>query len=215
MAIKIFLADDHAIFRDGFRALIADQTDIELIGEAGNGKSAVDLCRQIAPDIVIMDITMPEMNGIDATRIIKDENLNIKVILLSIHSERHFITEALSAGASGYLLKNNTFEEIQQAIRTVYNNQTYLSPQVTTTIVTDYIGKVAGPIPAIVLTPRERRVLQLIAEGKQTKEIASELKTSTKTIEACRTQIMKKLDLHSVAELTKYAIRQGLTTIDH
>jgi DNA-binding NarL/FixJ family response regulator len=216
MSIKIILADDHRIMREGLRALLEKEAGIEVIAEADNGRTTVELSRELDPDIVVIDIGMPDLNGIDATRQIVSESPAVKVIALSMHSDRKFVREMLSAGASGYLLKDSAFEELGTALSTVINNQTYLSPKIADTVVKDYLGKIetkeSKPSPA--LTKREREVLQLIAEGKTTKDIASQLYVSIKTIETHRKQIMGKVGLNSVAELTKYAIREGLTSLE-
>ena len=216
MSVKIILADDHRIMREGLRALLEKEPGIEVIAEAENGRTTVELSRELNPDVVVIDIGMPDLNGIDATRQIVSEASTVKVIALSMHSDRKFVREMLSAGASGYLLKDAAYEELGTALATVLNNQTYLSPKIADTVVKDYLGKVepheskASPS----LTKREREVLQLIAEGKTTKDIASRLYVSIKTIETHRKQIMDKVGLNSVAELTKYAIREGLTSLE-
>ena len=216
MSVKIILADDHRIMREGLRALLEREAGIEVIAEADNGRTTVELSRELDPDIVVIDIGMPDLNGIDATRQIVSESPAVKVIALSMHSDRKFVREMLSAGASGYLLKDSAFEELGIALTTVINNQTYLSPKIANTVVKDYLGKVEPKESKVspALTKREREVLQLIAEGKTTKDIASHLYVSIKTIETHRKQIMDKVGLNSVAELTKYAIREGLTSLE-
>ncbi len=216
MSIKILLADDHAIVRQGLRSLLEKESDIEVIGEAEDGRKAMQLVRELEPDIVIMDITMPNLNGIDATHEIMGEFPQIKVIALSIHSHRQFIAGMLKAGASGYILKECLFDEFVQAIRTVIDGGIYLSPRITGVVVSDYIGKLLTAVNSKLgtLTDREHEVLQLLAEGKFTKQIALELHVSTKAIEANRRHIMEKLDIHSIAELTKYAVREGLTSLE-
>jgi len=216
MSVKIILADDHRIMREGLRALLERESDIEVIAEADNGRTTVELARELNPDVVVIDIGMPDLNGIDATRQIVSESPAVKVIALSMHSDRKFVREMLSAGASGYLLKDSAFEELGAALATVINNQTYLSPKIADTVVKDYLGKIETKESKVspALTKREREVLQLIAEGKTTKDIASQLYVSIKTIETHRKQIMDKVGLNSVAELTKYAIREGLTSLE-
>jgi DNA-binding NarL/FixJ family response regulator len=216
MSIKIILADDHRIMREGLRALLEKEAGIEVIAEADNGRTTVELSRELNPDVVVIDIGMPDLNGIDATRQIVSESPAVKVIALSMHSDRKFVREMLSAGASGYLLKDSAFEELGTALSTVINNQTYLSPKIADTVVKDYLGKIETKESKLspALTKREREVLQLIAEGKTTKDIASQLYVSIKTIETHRKQIMDKVGLNSVAELTKYAIREGLTSLE-
>jgi DNA-binding NarL/FixJ family response regulator len=216
MSVKIILADDHRIMREGLRALLEQQSGMEIIAEAEDGRTTVDLAHEFKPDVVVIDISMPDLNGIDATRQIISAAPHIKVIALSMHSDRKFVREMLSAGASGYLLKDSAFEELGTALAAVLNNQTYLSPKIADTVVRDYLGKIdtteSRTSPS--LTHREREVLQLLAEGRTTKEIASKLCVSIKTIETHRKQIMEKVGLNSVAELTKYAIREGLTSLE-
>ena len=216
MSIRIILADDHKIMREGLRALLAKHPDIEVVAEAGDGRGVVELARELNPDVVVIDIAMPDLNGIDATRQIVKQSPGVKVIALSMHSDRKFVKEMLSAGASGYLLKDSAFEELDTALHTVMNNQTYLSPTITNTVVKDYLGSTApkASLHSPALSTREREVLQLIAEGQTTRDIATKLYLSVKTVETHRKQIMDKLGLDSVAELTKYAIREGLTTLE-
>ncbi|HAR62062.1 MAG: DNA-binding response regulator [Candidatus Margulisiibacteriota bacterium] len=215
MKIKILMVDDHKIMREGLRALLEKESEMEVISEAENGRSAVDLAAKLKPNLVIMDASMADLNGIEATRQIIANSPAIKVLGLSMYSDRRFVTGMLSAGASGYILKDCAFEELITAIHTVFANQIYLSPGITTIVIKDYVGRLSAPEDpeSPVLTTREREVLQLLAEGKTTKQIATLLYVSTKTIETYRQQIMKKLNIHSVAELTKYAIREGLTSL--
>jgi DNA-binding NarL/FixJ family response regulator len=216
MSIRILIAEDHAIVREGLRSLIEKQTDMEIVCEAEDGRTAVEYVRQFLPDVVIMDITMPNLNGIEATRQIISEFPQIKVIALSIHSNRRFVADMLGAGAAGYILKECLFDELVQAIKAVASGESYLSSRITGVVVEDYVNRLANVAqsPFASLTGRERQVLQLIAEGKTTKQIALQLHVSTKTIEANRRQIMEKLDVHSIAELTKYAVREGLTPLE-
>ena len=214
--MKIILADDHRIIREGLRALLDKEPDMEVVAEAEDGRTTVRLSREYRPDVVIMDITMPGLNGIEATRQIVSELPDIKVIALSMHSDRKFVREMLSAGASGYLLKDSAFEELSNALHAVYNDQLYLSAKIDDQGLIGYAGQVKAEAPAKAhpLSHREREVLQLLAEGRTTQQIASSLCVSGKTIASHRTQIMNKLGLTSVAELTKYAVREGLTSID-
>jgi DNA-binding NarL/FixJ family response regulator len=217
MGIRILLADDHKIVRMGLRTLLENQVEMEVIAEAQDGRATLHLVRELMPDIVVMDIGMPELNGIEATRLIASEFPSVKVIALSMHSDRRFVARMLEAGASGYLLKDCAFEELAHAIRSVCADQTYLSPEITGVVIGDYLRQLSSrnqPSLYSVLTPREREVLQPLTEGKTTKQIAALLHVSAKTIETHRSQIMEKLDIHSVAELTKYAIREGITTLD-
>ncbi|HNS78033.1 MAG TPA: response regulator transcription factor [Syntrophorhabdus sp.] len=210
------MADDHKIIREGLRSLLEKQDDMEVIAEADNGLTTVNLVQKLHPDVVIMDIGMPEMNGIDATTKITTEFKGVQVIALSMHSDRRFVMQMLKAGATGYLLKDSAFEELVTAIHTVMRRQHYLSQKITDVIVEEYLQNLPKNETNVftVLTPREREVLQLIAEGKSTKQIASVLNVSVKTIETHRQQIMDKLNIHSVAELTKYAIREGITSLE-
>jgi len=214
--MKIILADDHRIIREGLRALLDKEPDMEVVAEAEDGRTTVRLAREYRPDVVIMDITMPGLNGIEATRQIIAELPDIKVIALSMHSDRKFVSEMLSAGASGYLLKDSAFEELSNALHAVYNDQPYLSAKIDDQGLIGFAGKVKAEAHAKAhpLSHREREVLQLLAEGKTTRQIASSLCVSGKTIASHRTQIMNKLGLTSVAELTKYAVREGLTSVD-
>jgi DNA-binding NarL/FixJ family response regulator len=215
MSIRVLLADDHKIFRDGLRTLIEKQPNMEVVGEAENGRTAIKLSKKLLPNVVIMDITMPDMNGIDATRKIISETPGVKVIALSMHSDRRFVSGMLEAGSSGYLLKDCAFDELARAIRTVVTNHTYLSPRVADIVVKSYVDKSERPhMVASALTPREREMLQLLAEGMPAKQIASHLSVSVKTVETHRRNIMQKLSMNSVAELTKYAIREGLITLE-
>jgi two-component system, NarL family, response regulator NreC len=216
MSVRIILADDHKIVRDGLRALLANQSGMDVIAEADNGRETVRLARDLSPDLVIMDIGMPDLNGIDATRQITAELPDVKVIALSMHSDRRFVVQMFRAGASGYLLKDCAFEELTRAVGAVLKNQTYLSPAVAGPVMEDYIHHLSTAVSAefSVLSPREREVLQLLAEGKSTKETAALLCVSIKTVETHRQQIMSKLNIHSIAELIKYAIREGLTSLD-
>ena len=216
MTIRIMLADDHKMIRDGLRALLEKQRDLQVIAEAADGQNAVRTARKVSPDVVVIDIGMPDLNGIEATRQISALPHKPKIIGLSMHADRRYVTQMLKAGASGYLLKDSAFEELVKAIATVMKGQVYLSPQIAGTVLDEYrrTAKEDDGTVFSVLTEREREVLQQIAEGCSTKEIAAELSISVKTIETHRRQIMEKLKLHSVAELTKYAVKEGLTDLD-
>jgi DNA-binding NarL/FixJ family response regulator len=215
MNIKVLLADDHGIIRQGLRSLLAKEPDIEVVAEAEDGRKSVALVREFLPDIVIMDITMPNLNGVEATKKITAEFPMTKVVALSIHSNRRFVSDMLKAGACGYILKEGLFDELVQAINVVVEGGTYLSPQITGVVVDDYVKRLSSgdTLKSTILSNREHEVLQLLAEGKTTKQIALELHVSTKTIEANRRQIMEKLNIYSIAELTKHAIREGLTAL--
>ena len=215
MTTKIVLADDHTIMRKGLRSLLEKESNIEVVAEAENGRTTVQLVRELKPDVVIMDISMPDLNGIDATHQIIDMEPDVKVIALSMYSERKFVAGMLKAGASGYLLKDCAFDELSRAIRTVIQDQTYLSPKVASTVIQDYMKHLSKDEASVftTLTDREREVLQLLAEGKSTKQIASDLFVSVKTIETHRQNIMNKLKLYNIPDLVKYAIREGITHI--
>jgi len=215
MSIRIMIADDHEIVRNGLRSLIEKELDMEVIAEADNGRDAVRIALELTPDMVIMDIAMPELNGIEATRQIISALPRIKVIALSMHADKRYVMEMLKAGASGYILKDNAYEELSRAIRTALKNQTYLSPQVTETVIGDYVqfALAASGSAFSLLSAREREVLQLLAEGNSTAKIAERLCISVKTVETYRQHIIEKLDIRSIAELTKYAIREGLTSL--
>ena len=213
--VKILLVDDHQILRSGLRELLGQKTDFEVVAEAENGREAIKLCRELLPNIVIMDITMPDLNGMDATRQIVEECPGTKVIILSVHSEQRFVAEVIKAGASGYILKDCDFNEIISAIDTVSSDRIYLCSPIATVVRNDYLKHLtkAETESSSALTAREREVLQLIAEGKSTKEIAFSFHLSVKTVEAHRQRIMEKLEIRNIADLTKYAIREGLTSL--
>ncbi len=214
--IRVVLADDHQIVRHGLRSLLSAEPDIEVVGEADNGRAVVRMVQELSPQVVIMDISMPDLNGIEATRQILSDTTGVKVIALSMHSDSLFVLNMFQAGASGYLLKDCALEELVKAVRTVMNRKIYLSPGISDIVIKDFVlGWSSTESSAYsILTAREREVLQLMAEGKTTNQIAESLCVSVKTVEAHRKQMMNKLDIHSVAELTKYAIRQGLTSLE-
>ncbi len=216
MSRKIVLVDDHQIIREGLRSLLDKQSGLEVVAEAADGRTAVKLVRKLAPDLAIMDIGMPDLNGTEATRQINNLGLRTKVIALSMHAQAQFVRSMLEAGASGYLLKDCAVEELVDAIQTVLANRIYLSKQITGVVVEDYVRHLATKNHSVqaVLTPREREILQLIAEGRSTKEIASALHVSIKTVETHRQHVMEKLGIRSIAGLTKYAIREGITSFD-
>ncbi len=213
--ITILLVDDHGIMRAGLRALIGEQDDMHVVGEAGDGREGVRLAAKLKPDVIIMDISMPGLNGIDATRQILSDNPGGRIIALSMHTEQRLVTEMIKAGAMGYLLKDCAIDEVIGAIRAVQGSQTYLSRKIADMVMKDYALRLPEGGTSVLdsLAPREREVLQLLAEGKRTREIAEMLALSIKTVEYYRQQIMLKLNVESVAEMTKLAIREGLTTI--
>ncbi len=213
MGIKILIADDQKIVREGIQSLLNNEKDIEIVGEAEDGRAAVQLAHELNPDIIIMEVVMPNLNGVEATRQIVHELAHVKIIALSGYIDRRSVSEMLKAGASGYVSKQGSFRELVSAIQSVASNQTYLSTQISGIVVDGYLHNLSNPKESAfsVLTPREREVLQLIAEGKTTKGIARELYVSIKTIDWHRGQLMKKLHVESIAELVKYATNEGLT----
>jgi two-component system response regulator NreC len=214
--IHILIADDHRLFRDGLRTLLEKQRSIRVVAETTDGAETIRAAEELKPDIVLMDISMPELNGIEAARRIVSTGAATRIIMLSMHSDRRFIMESLKAGALGYLLKDCAFEEVLLAVKAVGEGAIYLSSRISESVIKDYIA-IAKRVPGSafsILSAREREVLQLLAEGKSTKETAARLHVSVKTVETHRKQIMDKLDIHSVAELTKYAIREGLTALE-
>ena len=215
MKTKIILADDHKILRDGLRSLIEKQQELELIGEAENGLMAVQLACELKPDVVIMDITMPDINGIEATKQIIAKTPGVKVIALSMHSDKRFIAGMFKAGASGYLLKESAFEEMVKAISVVTSNDIYISPDIAGIVVKDYVNHLSMKTQSKIslLSNREYEVLIHIIEGENMKQVASKLNISIKTVEIHRKHIMEKLEVQSTTELTKFAIREGLVSL--
>ncbi len=214
--VRILLADDHKLLIDGLRPLLERQKEIKVVGVAQDGIAAVELCAATKPDLVLLDISMPRLNGIDAARQILRESPSTKIIILSMHADTRYVQESLRVGASGYILKEAAAAELFQAIRDVCKGEIFLSAAIRDRVLHDYVDRIresedAGSSP---LTSREREVLQLLAEGRTTRDMAGILNLSVKTIESHRKQIMDKLDIHSVAELTKYAIREGLTQVE-
>lgn len=213
MDIRLLLADDHKMMREGLRSLIEHERGMVVAGEADNGKTTVSLAQKVAPHVVVMDVSMPDLNGIEATRQILKASPGVKIVALSAHSDQHMVREMLAAGASAYVLKQTAYEELIRAIRDVMSGRKYLSSEVARGVVDAYVQLSQSekkPLAFAVLTSREREVLQMIAEGRTTKTIASAIGVSVKTAETHRHNLMDKLDLHSVAELTKYAIREGI-----
>ncbi len=206
--IRILLGDDHAMVRQGFRLILAAQADMEIIGEASNGREAVEMTENLQPDVVVIDVAMPDLNGIEATRRIVRANPRIRVLALSMHKEAVYVREILRAGASGYLLKDSIDRDLVAAVRSLANGQSYLSPAISDIVLGDYRQSVKDPLD--LLTSREREVLQLIAEGGTNKEIATALNLSIYTVDSHRGRIMEKLNLHSVGELVRFAMRSGL-----
>jgi two-component system, NarL family, response regulator NreC len=205
---RILLADDHTVVRNGFRVLLGAQPDLEVVGEAANGREAVERATELQPDVVVMDVTMPELNGIEATRRLSELAPRTRVLALSMHKDAVYVREILRAGARGYLLKDSDEADLLMAVRAVARGEGYLSPSVSDAVLSDYRKHVTDPID--LLTSREREVLQMIAEGKTNKDIANALNLSVYTVEAHRGRIMEKLNLHSTGELVRFAVRKGL-----
>jgi DNA-binding NarL/FixJ family response regulator len=206
--IRILLADDHAVVRQGFKMILAEQPDMEISGEAANGREAVELAEKIKPDVVVMDVAMPELNGIEATRRLAASVPHTRVLALSMHKDSVYVREILRAGARGYLLKDSPAQDMLAAVRAVAGGEGYISPAVSSAVLDDYRKHVTNPID--LLTSREREVLQMLAEGKTNKEIAAVLNLSVYTVEAHRGRIMEKLNVHSINELVRFAVRNGL-----
>jgi len=216
MSVRVLLVDDHRMMREGLRALLEGVPDIEIVGEAADGRTALDLVRTLRPDVVVMDVGMPDMNGVEATRRVRAESEGTKVIALSTHTDKSYVHHMLEAGACGYVLKISAHDELMRAVRAASIGQTYLSPEVAGVVVERSThAHAGGEVSAYsTLGAREREVLQLVAEGKTSAETAKEMHISIKTVETHRRNIVLKLGLHGTAELTKYAIREGLTSLD-
>ena len=206
--IRVLLADDHTIVRQGLKLILSAQPDLEVIGEAANGREAIDLAQKLHPDIVVMDVAMPEVNGIEATRRMVQNEPRLKVLVLSMHKEAVYVREILRAGARGYILKDAIDTELLNAVRSVARGDGYVSPAVSGALLSDYRKNVTDPLD--LLSNREREVLQLIAEGKTNKEIATRLNLSVYTIDSHRGKIMEKLNLHSTGELVRFAMKHGV-----
>lgn len=218
MPIRIVLCDDHQIIREGLRSLLEKQPDMAVVGEALNGLGAIKLVADKKPDIVVLDIAMPEMNGIAAARRIFTDHPKVKILALSMHSDHHFVTEMLEAGASGYMLKDSAFGELTIAIRTIISGGLFISPNIAGNVLEEFARR-ANPghqsqRRISQLSHREKEILQLISEGHSTKEIATKINVSVKTVETHRQHIMQKVGVHNVAALTKYAVREGLTSLE-
>jgi DNA-binding NarL/FixJ family response regulator len=215
MSLKVIIADDHAMFREGLRGLLLRNPEIEVVAEAGDGLTTVRLAEELVPDLILMDITMPELGGIDATRKILSSNSNIRILVLTMESDRWFVAAALKAGAAGYLLKDSAFTELTTAIRAITNGETYLCPKISNLVLREFMDRDQDEKERAgrKLSEKESKVLQMIADGMSTKEIAFACNVSVKTIDSQRNSIMKKLDLTSVAALIKYAIRKGISDL--
>ncbi len=205
---QILLADDHGLVRQGFRMILAAEPDMEIVGEASNGREALELAERLRPDVVVMDVAMPELNGIEATRRLAESSPRTRVLALSMHKDSVYVREILRAGARGYLLKDAIDRDLVSAVRAVARGEGYLSPAVSDAVLSDYRKHVSDPLD--LLSSREREILQMLAEGKTNKEIATVLKLSVYTVDAHRGRIMEKLNLHSIGELVRFAVRSGL-----
>ena len=217
MAIRIVLCDDHQIIREGLRSLLEKQPDMTVVGEGINGLEAIRLARDKKPDVMVLDIAMPELNGIAATRRIFEDHQNIKILALSMHSDHHFVTEMLEAGASGYMLKDSAFAELASAIRTIMSGGLFISPRLAGNVLDAFVQRTKPARKTrrkVELSQRESEILQMISEGKSSKEIAQSIHISIKTVETHRQHIMQKVGVHNVASLTKFAIREGITSLE-
>jgi two-component system response regulator NreC len=215
MSFKVLIVDDHRIMREGLRAMLEKEPDIKVVGDAADGRMAQLLARDLAPDVIIMDVNMPELNGIEATRQITAELRGVKIIALSMHEDRRFVLNMLKAGAAGYMLKDDAFKNLAKAVRMVAAHKTYLSREISDLLENDCrsLSTFLESADCQLLSSREREVLQHVTEGKTSHQIADSLHISVKTVETHRQQVMEKLNIKGVAELTKYAIREGLTSL--
>jgi DNA-binding NarL/FixJ family response regulator len=211
--IRVVLADDHTLVRAGIRALLDRMPDVEVVGEAGEGSEAVAQVAATRPDVLLADVAMPGLNGLEAAERLRREFPEVRIVMLSMHANEEYVLRALRAGASGYLLKDAASVELDLALRSAVAGQTYLSPAISRQMIDSYMSRVGGGAAPEPLTPRQRGILRLIAEGKSTKEIAFELAISVKTVETHRAQLMERLDIHDVAGLVKYAIRAGIVPL--
>lgn len=216
MTVRVLLADDHRILREGLIALLARESDIELVGQAEDGLEAVRLARELQPDVAVIDVAMPGLNGLEAMRRIRDEAPAVRTLCLSVHDDSRMVLAVLDAGASGYVLKDCSFDELALAIRKVMANQVYLSPDIVGIVVNEVRqrGAPRAASSTSALTPRERELVQLLSEGHSTAEIAERLHVSAKTVATHREHVLHKLDVRGIAELTRYALREGLSSID-
>lgn len=211
--IRVLLADDHTLLRAGIRGLLERLQGVEVVGEAGDGHEALRLAESLQPDVVLLDVTMPGLNGLEVSGRLAALDASIRVLILSMHTSEEYVLRALRAGCAGYLLKDSAVSELEVAVRAVARGETYLSPAVSKRVVDEYVSRTGGAAdPLDALTPRQREILQLAAEGHSSKQIAQRLGLSTRTVEAHRAQLMDRLDLHDVAGLVRFAVRVGLVT---
>ncbi len=214
MKIKVLIADDHLLFREGLVKLLLSSPDIEVVAQAKDGKDAIEKARQFAPEVILIDIGMPVMNGIEATKVLKQEMPDVKVIAVSMHSDKQYVTGILRAGADGYLLKNTTYQQLTEAIKSVYSGKKTLSDDIANLVISGYLQpSLSGADDFEKLSEREREVLQLFAEGKTTREIAEKLFISIKTVGTHKQHIQEKLDLQSTTDMIKYALKNGLISM--
>lgn len=214
MAVSVLVAEDHSIMRQGLVELLEGCDEIEVVGDTGDGESAVKLARKLSPDVVVMDVSMPKMDGIEATRRIVDHGNGTRIVALSMHSKKRFLLDMLKAGALGYVLKSHAFSELVAAIESAMKGEFYLCSETTSAFIDEYLHGADKSDGAKELSKRERKIVELLAGGMSSKEIAFDLDLSVKTVDACRRKLMKKLDIDSVADIVKYAIREGLSSLD-
>lgn len=206
--IRVLLADDHAVVRQGFRMILSQHPDLQVVGEAGTGREAVSAAVELNPDVIVLDIAMPDLNGVEAARLIRQHAPQCNILILSMHSDPAYVREALRIGVKGYLLKDSIDRDFLTAVRAVARGEGFLSPAISATVLADYQKHVTDPMDQI--TPRERQLLEMLAEGKTSKDIASELKISVYTVDAHRSRIMKKLNLRSIGDLVRFALQRGI-----
>lgn len=212
MKIKVLIADDHTLVREGIKALLKEIRDIEVIGEAKDGDEVIDKIKELKPDIILLDISMPKVNNLNFCEKIKSISEDIKIIILSMHYSEEYVREALRYGVKGYILKDSSFSELEIAIKSVFNGEVYLSPKISNILVKDYLEKVKNPLD--ILTERQKEILMLLAEGYSVKEIAQKIGISVKTVETHKAQIMGKLNIYDIPGLVKFAIKHGLIKLE-
>lgn len=214
MSIRVLLVDDHIVLRDGLKSLLNHESDIEVIGDVGDGREAISAVESLQPDVILTDISMPGLNGIESVRMLRHEHPTLKIIILSMHSGQEYVLQSLQAGANGYVVKQADASEVLAAVRSVMAGGAYLSPTISKHLIDDYLSQTPEEISAPKLTTREREVAQLIAEGQSTREISETLTISVKTVETHRMNIMKKLNAKSATDIIKYALKKGWISLD-